>query len=508
MSSDIWIVEQDRSFTKSLLKSFTRLLQLEIETISAAELERRLASIQSPQTPGNAPILILLDVRLPRKMVEATVKWRKLLWSDQKYPKFPMIDFFITPPQHPGRARKNWSKLIETYPDDYHFCTIEQLRTEFMILAKRARARRLYAEYGMVMSSTSPLQKIKLYIDRLANTDTNIYITGETGTGKDLVARALHARGKRSKDPFIAINCSAIPETLLESELFGYEKGAFTGAERDRMGRIQQAHKGTLFLNEIGEMPLTMQVKLLHVLQEREVTPLGSNKTLKLDIRVISATLKNLEEEVAHGNFRQDLFYRLSGWPIDLPPLRERGRDDLLLLIEHFLIENAPKTGSAYKSISERAMQALLEYPWPGNIRELDQVIERALISCDIRGKEQIELKDLHLKSIQDLTKSKISLTKLPLVSLPDDIQRRLNPYNDLELTLNHCDQIKSAIEICQGKLSKTAKLLKDAGYQKGASRGRLRNLIGLTETRDAADSELSAWFAQKYPKKTPNESL
>lgn len=509
LAYSFWIADQENTFPPAVIKNFERTTGLHAVVIkgrdSETELHKRLRRITQFNGTEQTPILLLLDSRFPRSVVTEAIEWRKQLpWPTQKVMKSPMIDFFVASPQGSVDVRRHWDPMLETYPDDYHFCSVEQLRTEITTLAKRAKTRRLYAEYGMVMSPTSPLQEIKLYVDKLCDTDTNIVITGETGTGKELVARALHVHGKRARGPFVAINCSAIPETLFESELFGYKKGAFSGADRDRPGHIVQADRGTLFLDEIGEMPVSMQVKLLRVLQEREVTPLGSSSPVKVDIRIICATLKNLEAEASKGNFRQDLLYRLSGWPIELPPLRERGQNDLMMLIDHFLIENAPRAGSFYKSIDPQALQRLLEYPWPGNIRELDQVIERALLSCDMHNRDHIKIEDLHLKLNQQANHQQCSLTSSDQSAAFHDLRQQLNPRNENELTRNHRQQIQFALELSQGKIAPAVKLLEQAGYSKGASRGRLKNLLGLDHTQQAVDPELRDWYWQTYRKTNP----
>ncbi|GAK59386.1 sigma-54 dependent DNA-binding response regulator [Candidatus Vecturithrix granuli] len=508
-ADSFWIAEQENTFPPALIKNFERTTGLRAVVIngrdSKTELHERLHHVTKFDGTAQTPILLLLDSRFPRSVMRETIEWRKQLpWPTQKITKSPMIDFFVASPHGSVDIRRRWDSMLENYPDDYHFCSVEQLRTEIATLARRAKARRLYAEYGMVMSPTSPLQEIKLYIDKLCDTDTNIVITGETGTGKELVARALHVHGKRARRPFVAINCSAIPETLFESELFGYKKGAFSGADHDRPGHIVQADRGTLFLDEIGEMPVSMQVKLLRVLQEREVTPLGSSSPIPVDVRIICATVKNLEAEISKGNFRQDFLYRLSGWPIELPPLRERGQNDLMILIDHFLLENAPHAGSFYKSIDPHALQKLLEYSWPGNIRELDQVIERALISCDIHDRDHIQVEDLHLKVNQQTNQPQGISVSSDQSSAFHDLRQQLNPRNESELTRNHRQQIQFALELSHGKIASAVKLLEQAGYSKGASRGRLKNLLGLDHTKQAVDPELRDWYWQIYRKTNP----
>jgi len=215
-------------------------------------------------------------------------------------------------------------------------------------------------------------------ISIIAKTDSTVYINGESGTGKELIARAIHLGSNRKDKPFVAINCAAIPETLLESELFGYEKGAFTGAVQSTKGLFTQAHTGTLFLDEIGNMPISLQKKSLRVLQERQFYPLGSNKPIDVDVRVIVATNQDLKEEIKAGRFREDLFYRIHVIPINLPPLRER-KEDITFLVKCFLEEFNEKMKKKVKGLTPAAMQKLMLYNWPGNIRELKNTIEFAI---------------------------------------------------------------------------------------------------------------------------------
>ncbi len=215
-------------------------------------------------------------------------------------------------------------------------------------------------------------------IREITDVDIPVLIQGESGTGKELVARAIHNEGPRANKPFVPVNCGALPEGLLESELFGHVKGSFTGALRDRKGRFEMANEGTLFLDEIGDLPKVMQAKLLRVLQEGKFERVGDEKTISVDVRIISAANRNLKNEVEKGNFRDDLYYRISVVPIHMPPLRQR-KNDILLLVEHFL-EKAFVKGQKSKSISENALSVMMDYPWPGNIRELQSAIHYALI--------------------------------------------------------------------------------------------------------------------------------
>lgn len=253
-----------------------------------------------------------------------------------------------------------------------------------------------YGAYGLV--GTSPLM-INVYqmIEKVKDIPSTVLITGESGTGKELVARAIHYAGNRSNHPFVVVNCAAIPENLLESELFGHEKGAFTGAFQKKRGSFERAQHGTIFLDEIGELPLSLQAKLLRAIQQREITPLGSEQNIQLDVRVIAATNRDLKKEVELGNFREDLYFRLSVIEISLPPLRER-RQDLDLLFEFFIRKYNQSLGKSIQGLAIEAYQRLLNYPYPGNVRELANIIESAMVMCD---GERIGLQDLPVKVMQ-----------------------------------------------------------------------------------------------------------
>ncbi len=232
-----------------------------------------------------------------------------------------------------------------------------------------------------IIGKSRIMQDVFDLISDAAASDAPIIIYGESGTGKELVAAAIHKLGRRHQGPFVKVNCAALNESLLESELFGHVKGAYTGADRTRKGRFELAHKGDIFLDEIGEIPPSMQVKILRVIQEKEFERLGDSTTITVDARIISATHRNLEEMIARNQFREDLFYRLNVIPIRLPPLRER-QEDLPLLIEHFLEENRLKTGKDIDGIAKEALEYLLAYHWPGNIRELVNTLEYAFVVC------------------------------------------------------------------------------------------------------------------------------
>jgi two-component system response regulator HydG len=236
--------------------------------------------------------------------------------------------------------------------------------------------------FARILGRAPALQEALTRAAKVAPTETTVLLTGESGTGKELVARALHHGSPRAEGPFLAVNCAALPETLVEAELFGHEKGAFTGADKQRPGRFEQAAGGTLFLDEVADLPLPAQAKLLRVLQEREFQRVGGTATLRADVRLITATNRDLAVAVADGQLREDLFYRLNVFRVHLPPLRERG-EDILLLAEHFVRTLAPTLGKGNGGLSRDARAALLAHPWPGNIRELANAIERALILAE-----------------------------------------------------------------------------------------------------------------------------
>ncbi len=258
----------------------------------------------------------------------------------------------------------------------------ESLRFENSLLKERIHKIEQDYTFGKMVGKSKIMQSVFSLATKAAKYDTTVLISGESGTGKELIAKGIHEYGQRSQNPMIAVNCGGIPENLLESEFFGYRKGSFTGADRNKKGLFEEAEGGTIFLDEVGELPLNLQVKLLRVLQEREIRQIGDSRTKKVDVRVIAATAKNLEEDVKQGVFRQDLFYRLNVLPIALPALKER-IEDIPLLCDHF-IQRFKKTLDKTKiSIAPEAMAALLKYSWPGNVRELENAIERAVVLSD-----------------------------------------------------------------------------------------------------------------------------
>ncbi len=286
---------------------------------------------------------------------------------------------------------------------------LESLRRENLSLREAVSSR----QYGDLIGSGASMREVYRRIEKVAATDISVLITGETGTGKEVVAREIHRRSPRAEGPFVAVNCGAIPESLLESELFGHVKGAFTGAIANRLGKFQVAHGGTLFLDEIGDMPLALQVKILRALQDRAVTKVGDSRPEPVDIRVVAATNRVLEEEIKKGTFREDLYYRLNVVAIALPPLRDRG-DDLVVIARYFLQKYSKEFGVRVRGFTPSALVAMRKYGWPGNIRELENRIKKAVVLADraLVSAEDLDLRPEILEPILPLAQAKEEFQK------------------------------------------------------------------------------------------------
>ena len=282
-------------------------------------------------------------------------------------------------------------------------------------------------EFFSIIGETVEIKLLLEKIKKIANTPTNVLLLGETGTGKELFARAIHEASYRKKKPFVAINCASLPENLLESELFGFAKGAFTGATSDKKGLFEIADGGTVFLDEIGDLPLSLQAKLLRVLEDREIRPLGSVISKKVDLRFISATNKDLTNETKEGKFREDLFFRLNVITLQIPPLRERVKD-IEILAYHFMRKFAIKMGKNIKKIEPSALQLLLRYPWPGNVRELQNVIEQAVVFAD---KNTIKVENLP-EYIQKMEKSLKKTIEIPILSIEEYTKEFILKYQSI----------------------------------------------------------------------------
>ena len=322
-----------------------------------------------------------------------------------------------------------------------------------------------------IIGESKPIRDVFDVVARAAGSQSTVMIYGESGTGKELIARALHMNSPRASKPFIAVNCGAIPHELLEGELFGYEKGSFTGAVNTRIGRMELANQGTIFFDEIGDMPTSLQVKLLRVLAEREIDRIGSTKPTPIDIRVITATHRNLEESIKEGSFREDLFYRLNIIPINLPPLRER-KTDIPLLADHFL-KQFNRTATP-KTISDEAMQFLVNYSWPGNIRELANFIERMVV---LSIGSTITPRDLPEKVLGDTPKEKWQ---------PLEEDEEGNPAQILQQSLRqsfHVGIPEEGINLKKTVEEFEKELLLEALEKTGWVKNKAANLLGLNRT-------------------------
>lgn len=329
------------------------------------------------------------------------------------------------------------------------------------------------SQFERFIGACPAMSEIFRLIDRVAESNITVLINGESGTGKELVASAVHSRSSRADKPLIKVNCVAIPETLLESELFGHERGSFTGAIAQKIGKVEMANGGTLFLDEIGDMSLGLQAKLLRVLQEREIERIGGNKTLKVDIRVICATNKDLKKAVEEKTFREDLLFRINVLPIFIPPLRNR-REDIPLLIDHFIRLYNPRLGKEIRGVSQEAIDLMMKYPWPGNVRELENTLQRAMIlsNSDILNEECLSM------SIRgQMTPSQPQGTEIPSFlgeGIPGD-ESLGSILNEADFSIPLADKVQRVIDRAEERL------IRSALTQTGGHRQQTADLLGIS---------------------------
>jgi two-component system NtrC family response regulator len=332
---------------------------------------------------------------------------------------------YITKPFQNEELKLTIKKALENYR------LIKEVRLLSEALSERYR-------YGNIIGKSKPMLEIYELISKVAQSDASILITGASGTGKELIANAIHYNSPRKDKPFISVNCGALTETLLESELFGHEKGAFTGAVAMKKGRFELADGGTLFLDEVGDMSAPLQVKLLRVLQEMEFERVGGTKTIKVDVHIISASNRNIKEDVTNGRFREDLFYRLNVINIEVPPLRERG-EDIRLLIEHFIEKYRKDKGRRNIELTPEAWKALYGYSWPGNVRELENIIERAVVLNSDGVISPEDFPDEFSDKQEELDVDRFIPLNSPLQKTLEQIEERL-----IKRALNQCDNVQS----------------------------------------------------------------
>ncbi|HAX93582.1 MAG TPA: regulator [Bacteroidales bacterium] len=369
----IFVVEDNEWYNKLL--AYTLSLNPDYEVKSFLNARDFLANL------GEAPDIVTLDYRLPdlsglevlKRIRQENENIRVILISEQEDIEMVVTLLRMGAYDYITKSNDIKERLLNTIQNltrDIH------LKNEISTLRKEVQKK--YSYSNTILGESPAIKNIHDLIGKAIETNITVIISGETGTGKELVAKAIHYNSKRREKPFVAVNVPAIPNELIESELFGHEKGSFTGANARRIGRFEEADGGTLFLDEIGEMDPNLQTKLLRVLQEKEIVRIGSNKPIKTDCRIITATNRNLREEIRKGTFREDLYYRLMGLPIELPPLRDRS-SDILILAKHFAENFSKENGIPMKPLSEGARKKLMKYSFPGNVRELKSLVELAL---------------------------------------------------------------------------------------------------------------------------------
>jgi DNA-binding NtrC family response regulator len=442
------LVVEDEDKLRRVLELQLRSADFDVDQAGAAEEGLKLADRAD---------LVMTDLRLPG--MNGLELIRALRRQNTRTPIIVMTAFGTVETAVEAMKAGAVDFLLKPFSLD-HMMTV--IRKALEVRALLDENRKLKEELGRryqfdsIIGRSGPMQEIFATIERVAPTRATVLLCGESGVGKDLIARAIHYHSPRSERPFVKINCSALPENLMESELFGYEKGAFTGANAAKPGRFEQADTGTAFLDEIGDVPPSVQVKLLRVLQEREFERLGSNKTRHIDVRIVAATNADLRAALEQGTFREDLYYRLNVVPINIPPLRER-TEDIPFLAEHFVGKLAAANNSRVEEISEEAVRKLLGYHWPGNVRELENVIERSLVMCSSR---RLEAADILLDSAPRAVRSQAT-----------------EPFQVPEgMTLEEYEQaiIREALRRAEGNKSQAARLL---GLTRNALRYRLSQM-------------------------------
>ena len=454
MKSRILIVEDEEKLRR-VLELQLRSADFEVEQAETAEAGLKMADRAD---------LVLTDLRLPG--MDGLELIHVIRRQNTRTPIVVMTAFGTIETAVNAMKAGAADFLLKPFSLD-HMMTV--IRKALDVRALEDENRKLREELGYryefdnIIGRSTAMQEIFATIERVAATRATVLLAGESGVGKDLIARAIHYKSPRRDRPFVKINCTALPENLMESELFGYEEGAFTGANTAKPGRFEQADTGTAFLDEIGDVPATIQVKLLRVLQEREFERLGSNKTRHIDVRIIAATNQDLRAALEQGTFREDLYYRLNVVPLNIPPLRER-TEDIPFLAEHFVKKLAAANASPVESITEEAIRKLLGYHWPGNVRELENVIERSLVLC---------------------SGTRLDAADIRLDTAPRARERAAEDFLPEGLSLDEYEQsiIREALRRAAGNKSQAARLL---GLTRNALRYRLAQM-GLESAKDAA---------------------
>lgn len=422
-------MEEQLNQTISELRHQTQLTEDQLRQMSADELKARMkAHFQKPELsqPGEGPLSENLE-NVVEEIGEPSQSEPRLFYRS------------ITP------VRNNQGDLagnVVSYRDMSKEVEIQQMKAKVLRLRAELKTSDLFGE---IVGKSQNMQQMFALMQRAAESDITVLISGESGTGKELVARAIHFNSPRKAGPFVTVNCAAIPETLIESELFGHERGAFTGATTKRIGKFEHANRGTIFFDEIGDMQWVLQAKLLRVLQERQIQRVGGTANIPIDIRVLTATNQNLEAAVEAGTFRKDLFYRIATFPIEVPPLKDR-REDISLLADHFLKKYAEKDTKSIKAISANALQLLMRYDFPGNVRELENSIERAVL---LETTELLQPSNLPTQILS-------MISSQPILSFPDSTE--ILPFEEFERQM-----LAHALKVMDNNVTKAAQALKMA---------------------------------------------
>ena len=438
MEKLVFIVDDEQAISKLLSYWVKDKWRYDVEVFSNGEDALKKLSMR--------PDIILLDIMLPGLDGIETLK--RVKQFDENLPviilsaqgsvevavealKFGAFDYFPKPIDMP-RLEPAIKNAIKSYD------LVKELES------LKENVKKEYS-FDNIISSDGKMQDVFKLVTKVLNNDITVLIHGESGTGKELIARAIHYNGKRKDKPFIVVNCASIPRELLESELFGHEKGSFTGAHQRKLGKFEIANEGTIFLDEVGELELLLQAKLLRVIQEKEFERVGGNELIKTNVRIISATNRELKEAVENKEFREDLYYRLNSFPINIPPLRQR-KGDILILAEHFLKTFNDRLEKNMKGFTKRALKMIYEYNWPGNIREMENTIERCLI---VSEKDLIDIEDLpsHLRTADPSTSVEFS------GSLFSD--ETIIPFEKLKE-----ESIRHALKVTNGNIVEAAKKL------------------------------------------------
>jgi len=433
--SNILIVDDDKNICKMIDASLRKERKYEIQT--ALNGEACLKSIQE-----STPDLILMDIQMPG--IDGIETLQKIKQEDPRIPVIMMTAHGTIERAVTSMKLGAYDFITKPFARDRLLVTVQNALLNSSLKKEvdelRSELKSKYT-FDNIIGQSGVMQDVFKAVEKVINSNVTVLIQGESGTGKELIARAIHFHSKaRANKPFVAVNCSALPESLLESELFGHEKGSFTGAAGRRIGKFEMANTGTIFLDEIGLMPPATQSKVLRILQEREFERVGGNELIKVDVRVISATNKDLEEEMKKSEFREDLYYRISVFPIKLPPLRER-REDIPLLAAHFLNKFNQHEGKQIEGISPDALDLMMAYNWPGNVRELENAMERAVV---LAAGNEILAKDLPA-AVRSLGEKRIYESDNTLASWIEKLEE---------------EALRQALLECEGNISATAKKL------------------------------------------------